>query len=1138
MTNRIRARVLPFAIASLLAMSPAMAQNVTSSAIGGRVVDASGQPVAGATVQIVHVPSGTTKVVTTDADGRYTAQGMRVGGPYDVTASKAGLTQGERDDVYLQLGQVSAINLTMQASEQAAQNLGAITVSANALAQTFSSDNKGLSTNISQRELAATPTPNRSIADIARLDPRIVITDRGEGGISAMGQNTRYNNISVDGVGVGDPFGLNSNGMPYIGSPISFDTIDEYNISTANYDVASDTVGASINAVTKSGTNDFHGSVYYAYRNARHMVGDAGWLDDNDPGHKYTQYGIDWTAGGTLGGPIIKDKLFFFASFEKEKTTGLGAGTGSALDPSLGDGASTSNKVSPGDLQKIIDAANALGLTPGGFGAAGTNLLDKRYLTKLDWNISDNHRASLTWQRTKESQPIIQGNASNSIGLSSYWYTKNSDTNHTVLQLFDDWTENFSTEAKVSYNRFQQLRSGPVQQPAVQVDVNTHMGSFGLSGSAPYVHLGEDQYSHYNAIDVKTWRGFLAGTLYAGDHTFKGGIDYEGNDIYNLFGRTEFGNYTFYGIDNFANGIYGSYNLYQPGAGYTIDDVAAKWKLKQYAFFLQDTWQATDNLSLQFGVRVNLVKTGDKPVHNPAVEQTFATGPDGQVIVDYTPGPGITPIHNDNTIDGMKLIEPRLSFNYNFDTDRLTQLRGGFGLFQSNPPTVWMTNPFQNNGLTTTSYTVYNDDQVPPGTDPCIPDFSPTTQQNVPPASCGGGTTQMAVDTISPDFKLPSVWKFSLAFDRELPFWGTIFSAEYEHVKVRNGIWYQSLNIGAPLADADGNAILLPDGRYQYWVHAGETSSSGSQNRQGKNNAFAYNSTLLSNTHKGHSDALTLMLKKPFSSTWFGNIGVTFSRATGVNGGTSSQANSSFSNSAWVNPNENIATVANYQTDKRLMASLTWQHHFFGNYTTSVTANYDGHTGRPYSWTFDNDANGDSFAYATDLVYIPRDGDVILVQPNGNPATDAQTKQFYDFIKSDSYLRDHQGEIASRNGARSAWVNELDLSLRQEIPGIFAGNKGEIRLDIYNVLNLINSNWGLTRDMGFYNVRSLVDYGGVDAGADGVMGTADDKYIYKLPLDSDGNYQATPKTVYDSGTYTKTNVVSRWSAMLTVSYKF
>lgn len=1091
MNNRIHAKLLPFAIASLLAASvPALAQD-TSSSISGRVLDANGQPVAGATVQIVHEPSGTTKITTTDADGRYSAQGLRVGGPFDVTASKAGLTQAEQDKVYLQLSQSTAVNLTMGAI--AAKNLEGITVSANALAQTFTPDNKGLSTNVSQRELQAAPTPGRSIQDIARLDPRIVITDRGDGSMSAMGQNSRYNNISVDGVSVGDPFGLNSNGMPYIGSPVSTDTIEEYNISTANYDVTSDTVGANINAVTKSGTNEFHGSVYYAYRNADKLVGNAGWLD-KDRGYK--GYKSDWTAGGTLGGPIIKDKLFFFANFEKEKTVGLGADSANGLDPSL-TGASTSGKVSQSDLDRVIAAANNLGLKPGSFSGGTSNLEDKRYLMKLDWNIADNHRASLSYQRTKETQPIVQGNSSNSIGLTSYWYTKNSDTKNTVLQVFDDWTNNFSTEAKIGYSQFSQVRTVDAQQPQVWVDITRTIKNGKQSGGAPYIDLGEDQYSHYNVLDIKTWKGLFAGTLYLDEHTIKGGVDFQQNKIYNLFGRTQFGAYEFYGIDNFEKGIYGSYNLYQPAAGYTLADVAAAWTLRQYGFFLQDTWQPTGNLSVQYGVRVNLNKTGDSPIYNPTFTTAFG-------------------YRNDNTIDGMRLVEPRLSFNYNFDGERMMQLRGGVGLFQSNPPTVWMTNPYQNNGMTVATYSVFNDQGLQPGVGNTLPMFSADPfNQNLP----APGSAMMNVDTIDPNFKLPSVWKMSLAFDRELPWLGTIFSAEYQRIITRNGIFYKNLNIGAPTG-------VLPDGRNQYWKTPGQASVSGDA-RANQDPRFSGTSTLLTNTHKGRSEALTLSLKKPFSENWFGSLGVTFGNATEVNPGTSSQASSNYSNNAWVNPNEDVASTSNYAIKQRLNASLTWQHRFFGDYVTSISAFYDGHSGQPYSWVFGNDANGDS--YKTDLVYIPNKDDVHLVDAKGNAASAALSQQFYDFIQSDSYLKDHQGAIAGRNRAASAWVNQVDLSFRQEVPGIFKGNKGELRLDIYNFMNLLNSDWGQQSYVGFPYTRTLANYQGVDA---------DGKYIYSLPTDKSGNYQPGQKIIYDAGRNTKTNVVSRWSAMITLRYTF
>jgi len=416
------------------------------------------------------------------------------------------------------------------------------------------------------------------------------------------------------------------------------------------------------------------------------------------------------------------------------------------------------------------------------------------------------------------------------------------------LQFFDDWNDVLSTETKIGYKDFSQIRTVPWQQPQVFIDLGKD-NSGKLNGTPPYVDLGEDQYSDYNAIATKTWSIFSAATLYLGDHTLKAGIDFQQDKIYNLFGRTEFGAYTFYGIDNFEKGIYNQFDLYQPAPGYTLGDVAAQWKLRRYSGFLQDTWQINERLSLQYGVRVNRYATNDKPVYNPTFTQVFG-------------------YRNDNTIDGSSQVEPRLSFNYMFDTAQPMQLRGGVGLFQSNPPTVWMTNPYQNNGMTVATYSIRNSGNAPVGPGTIYPAFSPDPHgQNLPPP----GSSQMNVDTIAPDFKLPSVWKSSLAFDRELPWLGIVGSVEYEHIQVRNAIWYQNINIGAPTG-------ILPDGRYTYYkIPTGGTT--GNTNRWNANKKFSGSSTLLKNTDKGGSDALTLALKKPFSDDWAASIGMTFANA-------------------------------------------------------------------------------------------------------------------------------------------------------------------------------------------------------------------------------------------------------------------
>jgi len=1081
MLATVRAKALPVAIAALLAVTTAHAQNITTSGINGRVLDAAGKPVAGATVTIVHVPSGTSKEVTTDAEGRYSAQGLRVGGPFDVRANEGAKTVAEQHDVYLQLGQPSSINLAAATASGAGTTLQGVTVTASALATVFAAENKGLSTTISQQQLQATPQGNRSIDDVVRLDPRVNVMDQGTGAVSALGMNNRYNNIAVDGVTQGDPFGLNANGLPYLKSPISPETIAEYNISTANYDVISDAVGADVNAVTKSGTNNFHGSAYFSYRNANHLVGDAGWLPSSNPGYKYNGYDKDSTYGFTLGGPIIKDTLFFFLSAEKEKTTGIGADSANGLDYSLGDGSSTSTKISPGDVQKVIDAATKLGLKPGSFGASSALVYDdKRYLAKVDWNISDRHRASFTYQRSKEAQPAVGGNTPTSIGLSSYVWTKAITTDNYVGHLFDDWTDNFSTELKVGYQKFVQDTTAPYQQPQVVVNLDP-------AGKGPTINLGEEQFRHYNHIDTKKTSVFFAGTYTVGEHAIKAGVDFSQNKINNLFGQTEFGAYTFWGIDNFSKGIYNRYTLFHPAPGYTLPDIAGQWTYTQYSPFIQDTWQATDALSLQAGLRWDIPDANKPPAYNAKFQQAFG------YPNNYTVG----------SRNGV--IEPRVSFNYNFNTEYKTQLRGGVGVFQTSPPTVWMTNPYQNNGVTLLSYTSFDASKAPFSADPF--------NQPIP---AGGGAG--SVDTIAKDFKLPTVLKASLALDRELPWWGLVGSAEYAHIQVQNGILYQAINYGAPTG-------TLPDGRLQFWKKPGEAPVSADA-LANQNRAFATSSTLLTNTHEGKSDSFTLSVSKPFTDGLSGDVAITLNHATDVDPGTDTIAYNGYQRVARLNPNSNVPATSNYNVARSFKAALNWQHAFFSDYKSQVSMFYNGRTGNPYTWVFSNDANGDSVS-GWDPVYIPTANDPKVAFAPGTSA--AVIQQFNDYLAHDKYLRDHRGQIAGRNGARTPWINTFDLSMQQEIPGIFAGNKGILRLDIFNFLNLLNKKWGDVQNTGIYPTRTLAAYSGVNAQG---------QYVYTLPTNKAGNYAPQALQVYDGGFYDPSRVVSRWSMMATVKYTF
>ncbi len=1108
MNSRIRAKLLPFAIASLLAASvPAMAQD-TSSSISGRVVDGSGQPVAGATVQIVHEPSGTTKITTTGPDGRYSSQGLRVGGPFDVTVSKAGLAQAQQNQVFLQLAQETPVNLTMSDTQAAdAKELSGVTVSANALTQTFSSDNKGISTNISQRELQATPTPGRSIQNIVRLDPRIVVSDRDRGEISAIGQNSRYNNITVDSVSANDPFGLNANGLPTLGTPISQDTIQEYNISTANYDVATRRgVGAIVNAVTKSGTNDFHGSVYYVFQNRKDMIADY-----ND--QPYGGFRRAWTTGATVGGPIIKDKLFFFVSYEKSKQIGPTSQYGVQ-----GSGATTEVRgLTQQNVNDITAAARAKGLDVGSLAGGNSDLQDKRYLAKIDWNISNDHRASFTYSQTKENKPVITG-SNNLLVLSSGWYKTAVDNKSYALHFYDDWSDIFSTDTTVSYSDFQQNRApyNGVAQPDISVCVNGTVGCSGTS-SSPGVEFGTEYSSQANVLSVKTLNAAWAGTLYLGDHTVKGGADFQRGTYYNLFLQNAFGSYQFNTLADFNAGKYYLYRYNKPAAGLGLGDVAAAFQLKEYGIFLQDTWQVNQNLSVQYGFRIDIPLTSDRPIYNPC----YAAAP-GQAVVDAScvsaaGGFGRT---NTSTINGNRQVQPRASFNYTFDTERMTQLRGGAGLFISNPPSVWLGNIYQNSGITQVQFACGPSSSASAACKPGsagYPVFSPDANgQNAGSAAVPGAKgAQMAVSTVSDDFRIPSVWKMTLGVDRELPWWGVVLSADYEHIKNRNAIFYQNLNIGAPTG-------VLPDGRFTYYSNP-KGGSVGNTARARANPAFGDAVINLANSSQGSADSFSLALKKPFAEDWSGTIGFTWSRATEVNPGTSSVARSSYSNTVWVNPNEDKASTSSYSIPKRVIASLSWQHRFFGDYATSASAFYDGHSGTPYSWRFGNDANGDGFT--SDLAYIPKRGDISFAAGT----TQAQQDSFFQYIENDKYLKDHQGAIARRNGARSPWINQIDLSFSQEIPGLFKGNKGVIRLDVYNFGNMLKKTWGVDHRANFPLVRNLADYAGLDASGKPIYDIS--KVAYK---DGGGNYSPLPLPRADE----LNGPTQRWSILATVRYTF
>lgn len=1026
MSKRLGINLVLWWLVSLFAVSLVNAQ-ITSSALSGRITDSAGNPVADATVEIIHVPSNSTKTVTTDTDGRYSTRGLRVGGPFKVTATKEGNKPAVKEEVFLALAEDTTVNLQLETD---VAQLEGMSVVASGQSLVFQQDNKGLSTNIGRQEIEAFPSIARSIQDYVRLDPRITQTDKERGEISAVGQNSRYNATTIDGVPTSDQFGLEANGLPSqsFSQPISIDTVEEFNVSTANYDVTNArSVGASINAVTKSGTNDFHGSLYYLYRD-NDMVG------ENENGQEFTGFNKQDVKGFTLGGPIVKDTLFFFLGYEEFKRTAPAPDVGV-----VGSGASTETTVTQAQLDQIIDiATNQYHFNPGSFGSlSGVDNTDQKIIGKIDWNINDAHRTSFRYNKIDSSVPVLGNLSKTALSLSTNWYQKDYNFENYVVSFYDDWTDNFSSEAFVSYSEYSN-RSPLFGDPLPQVRINVD--------SQSAVFLGTDRSRAANKLDVKTTTAFWAGNWSLGDHALKFGFDYNKMSVFNLFLQDYFGNYTFASVNDFAAGKYSNFQLNKPNNG-ELNSVAADWDLKNYGLFLQDTWQVTSNLSTQFGVRVDIPDVGTEPAYNSAFEATYG-------------------FRNNATVDGNKAVEPRVSFNYTFDTERPTQLRGGVGLFTGSALGVWLSNSYSSTGQTFTSYFKTN------GTGFTADPYSQPTPS---------GSSILTLNALDPNFKQPTVWKTNIAVDHELPWWGLVASAEYLYLNVQDAIYFKHLNLGAPTG-------TLPDGRDVFWNSLDPTKFANplrpTATARGNANAKFGDVLLLTNTDQGHASSATLSLEKPFKDDWYAKLSFTRGRSTEINPGTSSVALSNWQNMQVYNANEEVANTANYEVKNRVTLALSWRHDFFEDLTTSVSAFYEGRAGRPYSYTFSNDANGDRIT-GNDLFYVPAGLEDVMISDA------AQAQAFWDYVNNNDYLSSHKGQVVGRNAVRAPWINSLDVRFSQQVPGFWRDAKGEVTVDILNFLNLLNKDWGHIDEVAFPGGLGVAQFAGVDPKTG--------KYIYKFP---------------------------------------
>jgi hypothetical protein len=1133
--KRIQLTKLALALSIALAGAPALAQN-TTSAVGGRITSPDGAPAAGAVVQIIHTESGSVSNVTTDAEGRYIARGLRTGGPYTIIITKNGVTE-KREGIYLELAEVAAVDATIGAPMQT------VTVAGNrARADIFNRNNMGAGTSISNATLQTQASINRNLQDYARADPRVSQTDKERGEMSVAGQNSRFNSMTVDGVAINDTFGLEASGTPTARQPISIEAIQSVQVNIANYDVTQKGyTGGNINAVTKSGTNNWKGGVYYVFRNDKlsgQRFNSASGEYSDAP--KFTET----TKGVWASGPVIQDKLFFYALSEETSSSRSAPDFGY-----IGQGLGTTVGITQNEISKVQSVAKSVyGIDLGTPVSGGSELSSREQMFKVDWNINDNHRANLRIQRTSQSEPIYPSFSATGISLSSFLYTQKKQIETVVAQVFSDWTPTFSTEFKASKRDYDSVPKNNARLPTLGFQFSGPLPSDAPAGTRTgnrFINAGTENSRQQNVLGTTTQDYYGGANWTVGAHEIKFGADYQKNKIYNAFLQNVYGNYTFacdnnftYNtigassincgtatlaqieaavLENFSRGRPSSYTLQTAAAGHTLNDAISQFELANTGLFLQDTWTVNRQLTVNAGFRVDQVGVDSRPPVNTAFGAPVIAGVNGG---RQTGGFG-----RDNSVtpDGQRLFQPRFGFNYRFNTPRMMQLRGGAGLFQGAAMSVWLANPYQNAGIATRSSTCSGSGATRcPNADGTFSP-NPDTQKVVT-----GAPATSSVDLLDSSLRQPSNWKSNLAFEMELPWYGLVAGAEALYIKTKSGLTYQNLNLGAPTATGI-------DGRQMFWNSTGgllqkcwnvgnnsvSTATGCTTTAKALSNLNYGNVLMATGTDKGESRLETLSLTYPMTRGLGWSIAATHTYATEVSNLTSSTSSSNYGARSVLNPNEDVAANSAYLVKNRISGSLNFEKAFLAGLKTRFGLFYEGRTGKPYSWTFKNDLNGDGIA-TNDLMYIPKafgSGEVTFA---GDTATSHVNEQrFWDVVNANKALKNAAGGVVSRYSDFSPWTNSFDLRISQEIPGMFARNKGRLSFDIFNVGNLLNKKWGHINEMPFSSsggqTRGFVDYAGLDA---------------------QGHYVYAVRTQTDDYNIRQNKGESQWAAQITLHYDF
>ncbi len=1045
-------KCLVAAFAAMLMSVAAFAQ-VTTSALGGRVVDANGEPIVGAAVVATHEPSGTVYGVVTNNDGRYAINGMRAGGPYKVEMSCLGYQTLAYTDVTLQLAETSALNGQLV---EDSEMLGEAMVVA-APASKFSAQKMGSATNISSKDIVSVPTVSRSISDVTRLSPY------GGNGMSFAGADGRTANFTVDGANFNNNFGLSDN-LPGGGNPISIDAIEEMQVVISPYDVRqTNFIGGGVNAITKSGTNTFKGSAYVYHRN-ENMRGNfvagqevAGARDKD----RNTTYGF------TLGGPIVKDKLFFFVNAEYSTIpTVVNRWRGSVDGEANPDAYISRTKLE--DLQKVSEfVKEKYGYDTGSWTDYPATESNMKLLARIDWNINDNHKLALRynytlnqgWNSTNGSS-MDGGSRSGFSRLSQYGmayanslYSMDNLVSTVSLDLNSRLSDNLSNQFLATFSKLDDMR-GTNSEDFPFIDIRNDDGSAVL----PYIALGYELFTwnngvHNTHISIKDDL-----TYYAGNHKLTAGINYEYQMADNSYMRNGTGYYRYRSLQDFYDGA--APEVVCLTYGYDGEaNPAARVRFHKAGIYAQDEWNVNENFKLTAGLRLDglFFDNQDLMRNNAIYDLTYVV--DGQERhIDTGKWPTAT-----------LTVSPRVGFSWDVLGDNSLKLRGGTGLFSGRLPLVFFTNMPTNSGMVQYQAKL-NSDGKNGGVQTDMNEFAggilkreellakllelgyPNT---ISPAD---GTIPAEISAVDPKFKMPQVWKTSLAVDYTFPtsFPFTI-SAEGIYNKTVNGVVIRDWSIWS----ADGFARLNGADNRPLYSHYKQTYVKGTDENGAaivENLPAAY---VLENTHKGYgySGTFTVNMRPiPELSLMAAYTHTVSKEVTGMPG---SNASSVLNYMGTVyGPNDPGLHNSQYVTPDRFIASIT-HNDKSGNHFSLIYETWRG--GYNYTYMTANDMNGDGYNY--DLIYIPTDEQVA----NGDFRFVSQddATRFMDYVHADPYLSKNQGKYAEAYSVYSPWTHRVDFSYKHDFK-VKAGksmNTLQLCFDVKNVLNLFNSNWGVSKYM-------------------------------------------------------------------------